>query len=83
MVRAILNGEVVADSAAPVTLEGNYYFPPDSVKRDLFEASETQYARISVICDATYNLTTCYPSSGTIVLGKGALVSAETACTTI
>ncbi|KAI0345817.1 DUF427-domain-containing protein [Trametopsis cervina] len=43
MVRVILNGQVIAETAAPVSLEGNYYFPPDSVKREVFESSETQY----------------------------------------
>lgn len=42
MVRVILNGQVIAETATPVSLEGNYYFPPDSVKREVFESSETQ-----------------------------------------
>ncbi|KAI0086485.1 DUF427-domain-containing protein [Irpex rosettiformis] len=44
MVRVVLNGQVIADSAAPVSLEGNYYFPPDSVNRELLETSATPYS---------------------------------------
>lgn len=41
MVRALINGQVVAETATPVSLEGNYYFPPEAVNRDLFELSST------------------------------------------
>jgi uncharacterized protein (DUF427 family) len=41
MVRAIINGQVVAETSVPVSLEGNYYFPPESVQRDLFVSSPT------------------------------------------
>ncbi|KAI0702308.1 DUF427-domain-containing protein, partial [Cytidiella melzeri] len=44
MVRVVLNGRIIADSVAPVSLEGNYYFPPDSVNVDLLEASNTAYS---------------------------------------
>lgn len=41
MVRAIWNGEVVAESATVETVEGNAYFPPEALKRDCFEESRT------------------------------------------
>lgn len=39
MARAILNGVVVAESDETVIVEGNHYFPPHSVKRELFSDS--------------------------------------------
>jgi len=42
--KAIWNGAVVAESDDIVTVEGNVYFPADSVRRDLLTAS----ARTSV-----------------------------------
>ncbi|KAG6372882.1 hypothetical protein JVT61DRAFT_7317 [Boletus reticuloceps] len=33
MVKVLLNNVVLADSPSPVILEGNYYFPPDSVSK--------------------------------------------------
>ena len=41
MVKVLLNNVVIAESDSPVTLEGNYYFPPDSVKKDKFSSSST------------------------------------------
>ena len=39
--KAIWNNAVLADSDQTVVIEGNYYFPPDSVKRQYFEPSDT------------------------------------------
>ncbi len=39
--RAIWNGTVVAESADTVVVEGNHYFPADSVKREYFVDSKT------------------------------------------
>jgi len=36
MARAILNGVVVAESDETVIVEGNHYFPPDSIEREHF-----------------------------------------------
>ena len=41
MVKAILNGTVVADSDKTVFLEGSHYFPPDSAAQSLFSQSST------------------------------------------
>jgi uncharacterized protein (DUF427 family) len=37
MVTASVNDTVIASSDQTVIVEGNHYFPPASVKRDLFE----------------------------------------------
>ena len=39
--KAIWNGKVLADSAQTVVVEGNHYFPPDSVNAEFLEESET------------------------------------------
>ena len=41
MARAVWNGAVIAESPDTVVVEGNHYFPPDSVKRDYFRSSDT------------------------------------------
>jgi uncharacterized protein (DUF427 family) len=39
MPRAIWNDVVVADSDQTVVVEGNHYFPPDSIEAEYFEPS--------------------------------------------
>jgi len=39
--KAIWSGTVVAESDATRVVEGNHYFPPDSVKREYFKDSGT------------------------------------------
>ena len=39
--RAIWNDTVIAESDDTVVVEGNHYFPVDSIKADLFTPSET------------------------------------------
>ena len=39
--KAIWNGQVIAESDATVIVEGNHYFPPDSMKREFLEPSTT------------------------------------------
>jgi uncharacterized protein (DUF427 family) len=41
MAKAIWNGAVLAQSEQTILLEGNHYFPPESVRRELLRASET------------------------------------------
>ena len=41
MVKAVWNGVVIAESDATVVVEGNHYFPPDSVNRDYLQDSQT------------------------------------------
>ena len=40
--KAVWNGVVVAESDATRTVERNHYFPPDSLRTEYFEESETQ-----------------------------------------
>ena len=39
--KAIWNGAVLAESDDTVVVEGNHYFPPDSISREHFRESET------------------------------------------
>ena len=41
MMKAIWNGQVIAESDRCETVEGNAYFPPDAVKREFLRPSET------------------------------------------
>lgn len=41
MAKAIWNGAVLAESDRCEQVEGNYYFPPDSIKREYFQDSNT------------------------------------------
>lgn len=41
MAKAIWNGAVLAESDETVVVEGNHYFPPDSVNLDFFAESDT------------------------------------------
>jgi uncharacterized protein (DUF427 family) len=40
-VKAVWNGTVIAESDDTVVVEGNHYFPVDSIDRSLLEDSET------------------------------------------
>ena len=39
--KAIWNGRVLAESGETRVVEGNHYFPPESVKQEFFENSDT------------------------------------------
>lgn len=39
-VQAVWNGVVVAESDQTRVVEGNHYFPPESIKREYFKANE-------------------------------------------
>jgi uncharacterized protein (DUF427 family) len=41
MPKAVWNGEVIADSDDTVIVEGNHYFPRDSVRTELLRDSDT------------------------------------------
>ncbi|MFC2018509.1 DUF427 domain-containing protein [Chloroflexota bacterium] len=43
MVRAIWNGEILAESNDYETVEGNIYFPPSSVKWQYLKEGDRQY----------------------------------------
>jgi len=40
--KAVWNGATLAESGDTVIVEGNHYFPADSVNEDYFKPSETQ-----------------------------------------
>lgn len=40
MPKAVWNGQVVAESDKTVVVEGNHYFPPDSINLDFLRDSE-------------------------------------------
>ena len=41
MAKAFWNGAVVAESDNCEIVEGNYYFPPDTIKAEYFQSSNT------------------------------------------
>jgi uncharacterized protein (DUF427 family) len=41
MITAVWNGATIAESDKTVVLEGNHYFPPDSVRREYLRPSMT------------------------------------------
>jgi uncharacterized protein (DUF427 family) len=41
MAKAVWNNQVLAESNKTVVVEGNHYFPPDAVKTEYFQPSET------------------------------------------
>jgi uncharacterized protein (DUF427 family) len=40
--KAVWEDKIVAESDKTVVVEGNHYFPPDSIKREFFTPSDTQ-----------------------------------------
>ena len=40
MARAVFNGKTVAESDSTEIVEGNHYFPPDSIHREFFKDSD-------------------------------------------
>lgn len=41
MKKAIWNGQVIAESNDTVVIEGNHYFPADTIKNEFFTESDT------------------------------------------
>jgi uncharacterized protein (DUF427 family) len=41
-VKAVWNGAVLAESDDTIVVEGNHYFPPDSLKREFFAQGDRQ-----------------------------------------
>jgi len=39
--RAIWNGQVLAESPDTVVVEGNHYFPPEAIRAEFFQTSQT------------------------------------------
>ena len=42
MAKAIWNGQIIAESDNTEIVEGNHYFPADSIKREFFTESDTR-----------------------------------------
>jgi len=40
MKKAIWNGKVIAESSNTIVVEGNHYFPPDSIHKEYFKKSD-------------------------------------------
>jgi len=40
--KAIWNGNILAESSSTVVIEGNHYFPPESINKTLFKSSTKQ-----------------------------------------
>ncbi len=40
--KAVWRGQILADSPHTIEIEGNHYFPPESLNHEFFEQSETQ-----------------------------------------
>ena len=38
--KAIWNNQIIAQSDSTVVIEGNQYFPPESIKKEFFKSSE-------------------------------------------
>ncbi|BAZ06149.1 DUF427 domain-containing protein [Calothrix sp. NIES-3974] len=41
MAKAIWNGAILAESDETIVVEGNHYFPPDTINREYFQDSTT------------------------------------------
>ncbi|WP_340200237.1 DUF427 domain-containing protein [Ascidiimonas sp. W6] len=39
--KALWNGEVIAESTETVIIENNHYFPPEAIRQDFFKPSNT------------------------------------------
>lgn len=72
MARAIWKDKVLAESNEVEVVEGNKYFPPDSINREYFEESNTQtecpwkgtahYYHIKVGNEVNVDAAWCYPN---------------------
>jgi uncharacterized protein (DUF427 family) len=71
MPKAIWNGKVLAESGRTVMVEGNHYFPPETVNRDYFAQSDSHtvcpwkgtasYYNIQVDSKVNYDAAWYYP----------------------
>lgn len=42
MMKAIWKDQILAESGRTIVIEGNHYFPPDSIRREFFVRSDTK-----------------------------------------
>ena len=40
--KATWNGEIIAESNDTIVIEGNHYFPPETINKDFFKSSVSQ-----------------------------------------
>ena len=52
--KASWNGKVIAESDDTVVVEGNHYFPPDSIRREYFRPSD-EHSRCPWKGEASYH----------------------------
>ncbi len=64
MVKVILNNVVIAETDKYEVVEGNKYFPPESLKKDYFSDSNTQCVGSSFLERATDSFLTDLPAPG-------------------
>ncbi|TVP43541.1 MAG: DUF427 domain-containing protein [Mongoliibacter sp.] len=41
MMKAIWNNQIIAESEKTIQVEGNHYFPEETIKKEFFKASDT------------------------------------------
>lgn len=73
MVKAVWNGEVIAESDATILIEGNHYFPRDAVRDEFLKPSShtsycpwkgtAQYFTLSAGGTENPNAAWCYPET--------------------
>jgi uncharacterized protein (DUF427 family) len=69
--KAIWNNEIIAESNQTIVVEGNHYFPPESIHNDFFESrekhstcpwkGEASYKSLSVNGESNPNAAWYYP----------------------
>jgi uncharacterized protein (DUF427 family) len=77
--KAIWNDQVIAESDKTVIIEGNHYFPPESIKKEFFEDSSThttcpwkgQASYYSLKVDGKENSDAAWDYPNTSELAKG------------
>ena len=70
--RAVVNGTLLAESDDTIVVEGNHYFPPDSVKREYFSDTDlttgcpwkgtASYYSVTIDGDELTNVAWYYPT---------------------
>lgn len=77
--KAIWNGQVLAESNQTVVIESNHYFPPDSINKNFFKSSDTHstcpwkgvasYYSIEVNGDTNSDAAWYYPKASDLAKG--------------
>ena len=74
--KAIWNGKVIAESDNTTVIEGNHYFPHDSIKKEFFKPSDTKttchwkgeasYYSVEVDCSVNEDAAWFYPETSSM-----------------